>query len=159
MPNSETLSHTKWDCKSHVVCIPKSRRQALYKELRQHLGAVFRSLAAQQECRVEAGHLLPDQVHMLLSIPPNTRSPKSWASSRGRVPSTWLGRSWAAARTLRGTISGHGGTPSRPSAGMRRPSGSPSARKKRRIDDWTTWACGKVCRLQAANELTALSGS
>ena len=70
MPNSETLSHTKWDCKSHVVCIPKSRRQALYKELRQHLGAVFRSLAAQQECRVEAGHLLPDQVHMLLSIPP-----------------------------------------------------------------------------------------
>ena len=70
MPDSETLSHTKWDCKSHVVCIPKSRRQALYKELRQHLGAVFRSLAAQQECRVEAGHLLPDQVHMLLSIPP-----------------------------------------------------------------------------------------
>ena len=70
MEETETLRHTKWDCKYHVVFIPKYRRQALYTELRRHLGDVFRSLAQQKECRVEEGHLLPDHVHMLLSIPP-----------------------------------------------------------------------------------------
>ena len=70
MPQDETLSHTKWDCKYHVVFIPKYRRQALYKELRQHLDDGFRSLAEQKECRIEAGHLMPDHVPMLLAIPP-----------------------------------------------------------------------------------------
>jgi putative transposase len=70
MPDSETLSHTKWDCKYHVVFIPKYRRKALYHELRRHLGEVFRALAEQKECRIEEGHLLGDHVHMLLSIPP-----------------------------------------------------------------------------------------
>ena len=60
----------KWDCKYHVVFIPKYRRQALYKELRRHLGEVFRSLAQQKECRVEEGHVLPDHGHLLRSIPP-----------------------------------------------------------------------------------------
>src|SRR5437588_1431401 len=70
MPDSETLSHTKWDCKYHVVFIPKYRRKALYHELRRHLGDVFRSLAEQKACRIEEGHLMADHVHMLLSIPP-----------------------------------------------------------------------------------------
>ena len=63
MPDSETLSHTKWDCKYHVVFIPKYRRKALYHELRHHLGDVFRALAAQKECRLEEGHLMADHVH------------------------------------------------------------------------------------------------
>jgi putative transposase len=67
---TETLRHTKWDCKYHVVFIPQYRRQALYKEVRRHLGDVFRSVAQQKECRVEEGHLLADHVPMLLSIPP-----------------------------------------------------------------------------------------
>ena len=70
MPDIETLNHTKWDCKYHVVFIPKYRRKALYHELRRHLGEVFRALAAQKECRIEEGHLMADHVHMLLSIPP-----------------------------------------------------------------------------------------
>ena len=70
MPDSETLSHTKWDCKYHVVFILKYRRKALYHELRRHLGEVFRALAEQKECRIEEGHLMGDHVHMLLSIPP-----------------------------------------------------------------------------------------
>src|SRR2546425_13299097 len=70
MPDSETLSHTKWDCKYHVVFIPKYRRKALYHELRRHLGEVFRALAEQKECKVEEGHLMADHVHMLLSVPP-----------------------------------------------------------------------------------------
>ena len=70
MPDSKTLSHTTWDCKYHVVLTPKYRRQTLYKELRRHLGEVFKSLAAQRESRIEEGHLMPDPVHMLISIPP-----------------------------------------------------------------------------------------
>ena len=70
MDKFESLSHTAWDCKYHVVFIPKCRRRTLYGQLRQHLGEVFRKLAAQRECRVEEGHLMPDHVHMMLSIPP-----------------------------------------------------------------------------------------
>ena len=70
MPDSKTLGHTTWDCKYHVVFTPKYRRQALSKELRQYLGEVFHALAAQRECRIEEGHLMPDHVHMLISIPP-----------------------------------------------------------------------------------------
>jgi len=66
----ESLSHTKWECKYHVVFIPKYRRKALYGELRQHLGEVFRNLAKQKECVVIEGHTMPDHVHMLISIPP-----------------------------------------------------------------------------------------
>ena len=70
MDRSESLSHTKWECKYHVVFIPKCRRKTLYGELRRHLGEVFRSLAEHKECRIEEGHLMPDHVHMLISIPP-----------------------------------------------------------------------------------------
>ncbi len=70
MPDSKTLSHTTWDCKYHVVFTPTYRRKDLYKELRQHLGEVCRSLAAQKECRIEEGHVMADHVHMLIAIPP-----------------------------------------------------------------------------------------
>jgi putative transposase len=66
----ESLSHTRWECKYHVVFIPKCRRKTLYGELRRHLGPVLRTLAEQKESRVEEGHLMPDHVHMMLSIPP-----------------------------------------------------------------------------------------
>lgn len=70
MDKYESLSHSKWECKYHVVFIPKCRRRTLYVQLRQHMGEVFRSLASQKESRVEEGHLMIDHVHMLLSIPP-----------------------------------------------------------------------------------------
>jgi hypothetical protein len=55
--------------KIHVVFIPKCRRKTLYAELRRHLGEVFRKLARQKESRIEEGHLMPDHVHMMISIP------------------------------------------------------------------------------------------
>jgi putative transposase len=64
------LSHTAWQCKYHVVFIPKCRRKTLYKELRRYLGEVFRRLAVQKESQIEEGHLMPDHVHMMISIPP-----------------------------------------------------------------------------------------
>jgi len=66
----ETLNHSKWECKYHVVFIPKYRRKALFAELRRHIGPVFRTLTEQKESRIEEGHLMPDHVHMLISIPP-----------------------------------------------------------------------------------------
>ena len=69
MDKFESLSHTKWDCKYHVVFIPKYRRKTLYEELRRHLGEVFRQLAGQKESRIEEGHLMPDHVHMMIAIP------------------------------------------------------------------------------------------
>jgi putative transposase len=65
-----SLSHTKWECKYHVVFIPKCRRKTLYGELRRHLGEIFRRLADQKESRIEEEHLQPDHVHMMIAIPP-----------------------------------------------------------------------------------------
>ena len=66
----ESLNHTKWECKYHIIFIPKYRRKVLYGSLRPHLGTVFRELARQRECEITEGHLMVDHVHMMLSIPP-----------------------------------------------------------------------------------------
>jgi REP element-mobilizing transposase RayT len=73
MDEYQSLSHSRWECKYHVVFIPKCRRRTLYEELRRHLGEVFRRLAEQKESRIEEGHLMPDHVHMLISIPAEVR--------------------------------------------------------------------------------------
>ena len=70
MDKFESSNHTAWDCKYHVIVIPKCRRRTLYSQLREHLGELFRKLAAQKESRVEEGRLMPDHVHMMISIPP-----------------------------------------------------------------------------------------
>ncbi len=70
MDKTDSLNHTKWECKYHVVFIPKGRRKLLYVELRKHLGEVFRTLAQHKESRIEEGHLMIDHVHMMISIPP-----------------------------------------------------------------------------------------
>ena len=70
MEGPSSLTHTKWECKYHIVWIPKYRRKILYKQIRKHLGEVFRSLAAQRESHVEQGSIALDHVHMCISIPP-----------------------------------------------------------------------------------------
>lgn len=70
MDLSESLSHSKWECKYHVIFVPKCRRKTLYEKLRPHLGEVFRKLAEQKESRILEGHMMVDHVHMLISIPP-----------------------------------------------------------------------------------------
>ena len=70
MTDYQSLSHTKWECKYHGVFIPKYRRKVVSGPLRQYLGEGFRELARHKESRIEEGHLQPDHVHMLLSIPP-----------------------------------------------------------------------------------------
>ena len=96
MDESESVAHTKWECKYHVVWIPKYRRQALYAELRKHLGPVLRELAQQRECTVEEGHLQLDHVHMLLSIPPKYAVAQILGFIKGKsaiyIARTYLGR-------------------------------------------------------------------
>ena len=70
MDEQQSLNHSKWECKYHVVFIPKCRRKTLYAQLRRHLEEVFRGLAEQKESKIEEGHLMPDHVHMMISIPP-----------------------------------------------------------------------------------------
>ena len=70
MDDYESLKHTRWECKYHVVFIPKCRRKKLYQQLREHLGEVFRQLAQQRESKILEGHMVLDHVHMLISIPP-----------------------------------------------------------------------------------------
>jgi putative transposase len=70
LDDQQSLNHSKWECKYHVVFIPKYRKKVLFGALRRDLGNVFRNLAGHRETRVEEGHLMLDHVHMLLSIPP-----------------------------------------------------------------------------------------
>ena len=70
MNQYNSLSHTKWECKYHIVFIPKYRRRSLYGAIRKYLGPLFHELARQKECVIEEGHIMPDHIHMLVSIPP-----------------------------------------------------------------------------------------
>ena len=70
MGNVESLGHTRWDCKYHLVWVPKCRRKVLYGQLRKFLGQVLHDLAGQKESKILEGHLQADHVHMLVSIPP-----------------------------------------------------------------------------------------
>ena len=70
MRQVSSLNHSSWECKYHVVFIPKYRRKALFGQIRQELGEVFHRLARQRESLIEEGHIMPDHVHMMISIPP-----------------------------------------------------------------------------------------
>lgn len=70
MRQVDSLNHTRWECKYHVVFIPKYRRKVLFGQIRKELGEVFHRLARQKESLIEEGHLMPDHVHLMISIPP-----------------------------------------------------------------------------------------
>ena len=67
---ANSLSHTKWMCKYHIVSAPKYRRKIIYNQYRDSLGEIFRQLRGYQGVEIIEGHLMPDHVHMLVSIPP-----------------------------------------------------------------------------------------
>lgn len=69
MREYQSLSHTRWNCKYHVVFIPKRRRKVMFGQLRKHLGTIFHELAKQKGCEIVEGYLMADHVHMCLSIP------------------------------------------------------------------------------------------
>lgn len=64
------LQHSTWECKYHVVFIPKYRRKKLYGDIKRDLGPVIRELARQKGAEILEGHIMPDHIHLLISIPP-----------------------------------------------------------------------------------------
>ena len=70
MSDYGSLRHSRWDCKYHVIFIPKFRRKQLFGRVRKYLGPVFHELARQKESRIIQGHMMPDHVHMCICIPP-----------------------------------------------------------------------------------------
>jgi putative transposase len=70
MDDYASLSHTRWECKYHIVFVPKCRRKVLYGQIRKELGKVLTDLAGHRESCIETGSLQPDHVHMVISIPP-----------------------------------------------------------------------------------------
>ncbi len=65
MNNKNSLSHSRWEYKYHVVWIPKCRRKVLFGQLRKHIGEVFHDLARQKQSKILEGHLHEDHVHVL----------------------------------------------------------------------------------------------
>ena len=96
MENVESLSHTAWECKYHLVWIPKCRKKTLYGQLRKYLVSLFKDLASQRECEIIEGHLLPDHVHILISIPPKYAVAQVVGFIKGKsaihIARTYLGR-------------------------------------------------------------------
>ena len=115
MTTYRSLNQTKWHCQYHVVFIPKYRKKAIYGGLREQLGEVLRQRALHRESRVEDGHLLVDDVHMLVSIPPKYSVAQVVGELKGKsaihiIAARWRigpGTSW-------GSTFGRGGPSSRP---------------------------------------------
>ena len=70
MNDKKSLAHSTWECKYHIVWIPKCRKKQLYGGIAKYLGNIFHRLAGERESRIVEGHLCPDHVHMLVEIPP-----------------------------------------------------------------------------------------
>ena len=69
MNDTNSLSHTKWNCKYHIVFAPKYRRKVFYKEKRREVGKILRTLCEWQKIKIVEAEVCPDHVHMLLAIP------------------------------------------------------------------------------------------
>jgi putative transposase len=67
----QSLAHSRWNCKYHVVLVPKRRRQKWFGEIRRQLGPIFHELARQKACRMIEGHVMPDPIHRWIEVPPN----------------------------------------------------------------------------------------
>ena len=70
MKEYHSLTHTRWDCKYHIVFIPKRRKKKVFGALRKHLGEILHELASHRESKIVEGHLMADHVHICISIPP-----------------------------------------------------------------------------------------
>jgi putative transposase len=130
------LNHATWECKYHVVFTPKYRKKLLFGQIRRHLGTVFHELARRKECKIEEGHLMPDHVHTLISIPPKYSVAEVIGHLKGKSRSG-LRRMWnASCAIFSATNSGRGAISFRPSGGTRRRSASTSKIRRSPTSSW-----------------------
>ena len=106
MREYQSLSHTKWNCKYHIVFIPKRRKKVIFGKLRKHLGQLFHELAKQKGCKIEEGHLMPDHVHMCISIPPKYAVSNVVGFIKGKSAISIARHKWEKPKTLQEKIFG-----------------------------------------------------
>ena len=135
MERYESLNHTKWDCKYHLVWIPKYRKKVLYGQLRKELGPILRELALQKESEVVEGGLKVDHVHMLVSIPPKYSVAQVVGYVKGKS-AIWVAGQWGGIEIFSVRIFGHGDIVFQPLDWMRRRYRSISGPRKRLIRSW-----------------------
>jgi len=70
MHDWQNLSHVRWECKYHVIVVPKYRKRVLYGKIRKRVGEILKDLCRQRGIEMMEGHLMPDHIHMCLSVPP-----------------------------------------------------------------------------------------
>ena len=96
MTQVNSLAHTKWACKYHLVWIPKYRKKKLFGDLRRELGPVLRELAQHRESEIQEGHMMSDHVHILISIPPKYAVSQVVGYIKGKsaihIARTYMGR-------------------------------------------------------------------
>ena len=96
MTQLQSLAHSKWVCKYHLVWIPKYRKKTLFGDLRRALGPVLRELAQQRESEILEGHMMRDHVHILMSIPPKYAVSQVVGYIKGKsaihIARTYMGR-------------------------------------------------------------------
>ncbi len=155
----ESLSHTRWECKYHIVFIPKYRRKAPCGELRKHMGEIFHELARQRESKITEGHLMPDHVNILISIPPKYSVAEVMGFMKGKS-AIHIARTFAGKRKnfvgqhfwARGYLVS---TVGKDEAMVRKTSKS----RKRRISAWINWRCSNAEAGFAGSGKAALSRS
>ena len=125
-----SLSHTRWDCKYHVVLIPKRRKKVIDGQVRVLLGAIFHELAGHKEVEIMEGHLQPDHVHMCVRIPPKLAVSNVVGYLKGKSAIMMARQFSGKERILPAKVSGRGVTLYRRLDWMRRPS-SPISRTRR----------------------------
>ncbi len=86
MKDWHSQAHEKWECKYHVVILPKYRKKVLYGKIRQQVGEIFRQLCLQKGIGLEEGKSMPDHIHMLLSVPPKFSIPMTIGYLKGKAP-------------------------------------------------------------------------
>ena len=96
MRQVESLNHTRWECKYHIVFIPKYRKKVHFGQIRNELGEVLHLLARQKDSLIEEGHLMADHVHMMISIPPKYAVSQVVGFIKGKsaihIARTYIGR-------------------------------------------------------------------
>jgi putative transposase len=109
----QSLAHSKWDCKYHVVFVPKRRRKAIFEGVRRQLGPIFRALAKQKDSHIVEGHLMVDHMHMCIAIPPEhpVASVIGFLKEKAQLQ---LHGCTARRGTFQENTSGHAGTPCPP---------------------------------------------
>ena len=133
MNDYQSLSHSTWDCKYHLVWIPKYRKKAIYGDIRRYLGEVLRELALQEEGKILEGHLKGNHIHMWHAFPQNMRCRRLLVTSRARAPFILPEHTVVVRQTSQGKIFGPGGILCQPLALTRLRSDPVSPDKKRTI--------------------------